>query len=134
MDNKLKNWVINLLRRGTFRWGPRGVAEKRFKVPNGLYKNGKPKFGYKCNDCKKIFMKKDTVTDHTDPVIPMEGFSSFDTYIERMFCDEDNFQCLCIKCHDQKTTLEKDFRKRWRANEDKSVLRKEWEDFLDKYK
>lgn len=115
MDKKLKNWVINLLRNASFKWKPRGAAEKKFRVPNGLFKNGNQKFGYLCNKCKNVFMKKDTVLDHIEPVVPMDGFSSFDDFIERLFCDEANFQVMCIKCHDEKSAAETQERKRRRS-------------------
>ena len=135
MDKRLKNWVINVLRRASFKWKARGEAEKKFRVPNGKFKTGRIKYGYKCNKCKQIFKKKDTVTDHTDPVIPMEGFSSFDDYIPRLFCEEHNFQVLCGPCHDVKTTKEKEFRARYRKieEEDEGVLREEWKNFLDSF-
>jgi 5-methylcytosine-specific restriction endonuclease McrA len=108
MDNKkLKNFIINILRRASFSWKPRGEAKKRFRVPNGTFKNGNPKFGYQCAKCKETFMSKDVLMDHIDPVVPLEGWDNFDGFIERMFCDESNFQCMCKECHDQKTKWEK---------------------------
>ncbi len=110
MDNKLKYFIINTLRRASFRWKPRGEAEKKFRVPNGTFKNGKTKYGYQCAHCNEIFMKKDVCTDHIIPVVGEEGFTTFDEYIERMFCDADGFQVLCSSCHDEKTAIEKERR------------------------
>lgn len=67
---------------------------------------------YKCNLCSGIFPRKEITLDHKNPVVqPEVGFVDFDTYIERMFVDEDGFQVLCNKCHDKKTAEERLIRK-----------------------
>lgn len=116
MDKKLKNMAINLLRKGTFKWKPRADAKKRYRVPNGFFKNGKQKYGYQCAICENVFMSKDVKMDHIDPVIcPVKGWQGFDVYIERMFCGEENFQCVCGPCHDKKTAEEREIRKKHKA-------------------
>ena len=46
--------------------------------------------------------------DHKSPVIdPEVGFISWDVYIDRMFCEKDNLQILCVDCHKEKTAQEK---------------------------
>jgi hypothetical protein len=112
MDTKLKNFCINVLRKASFKWKPRAEAKKRYRVPNGKFKNGKTKYGYQCAMCEEIFMSKDVKMDHIDPAVPLEGWQGFDVYIERMFCDEDGFQCLCGPCHDEKTNEEREIRKK----------------------
>lgn len=63
----------------------------------GTYKNGKP---------RKI---NNAVIDHVHPVVsPYRGFECWDTYISRMFCVLEGFQLLCHKCHEAKTTFERD--------------------------
>ena len=114
ISNQLKSFIINSLRRSTFRWPERGKAEKRFRVPHGHYKNGKVRMGYQCAHCKEVFMKKDTCLDHIEPVVPDEGFTTFDSYIERMFCSADNFQILCQRCHDTKSADERERKKQHR--------------------
>ena len=59
-------------------------------------------------------MSKDVLMDHINPVIPLEGWDDFDGYIDRMFCDESGFQCLCKDCHDAKTREEKEIRMKFR--------------------
>ena len=60
--------------------------------------------------------KGKVVVDHINPVIPIEGFPNktwdWNIYIERMFCDTNNLQVLCKECHDGKTKLEKQMRKK----------------------
>jgi hypothetical protein len=46
--------------------------------------------------------------DHIDPVIdPAVGFVSWDTVIERLFCEVEGFQVLCWACHHAKTNEER---------------------------
>lgn len=138
MDAKLKAFVINLLRKGTFKHKPRGEAKKRFKVKVGEFKTGRAKYGYKCLKCEGIHKSKDIKMDHKKAVVcPIVGFVGFDVYIERMFCDEDNFIALCDPCHDEKTAFERDFRKR--SKDAKAVgdsvleLFDEYREFLKEY-
>ena len=111
MDTKLKSFIINTLRRASFRWKPRGNAKKRYKVKVGEYGTGRAKYGYKCAACEGIFKSGDVKMDHIDPAVPLDGWQGFDVFIERMFCDEDGFQCLCSGCHDEKTGIEREERK-----------------------
>lgn len=103
MDLKKKQFAIQTLRRASYRWMGRWMAEKRSKVGRNQYK---------CESCNNIFTKKETALDHVVPVVdPVKGFEGFDTYIDRMFCEETGFQRLCNPCHDAKTTAENGVRK-----------------------
>lgn len=98
IDKKLKSFVISILRRATYRWKPRSEAYHRNKVERGRYT---------CEMCKQVFARKEVQVDHIEPVIPVEtGFTTFDNYIERMFCNSEGFAILCISCHEQKTAIE----------------------------
>lgn len=56
------------------------------------------------------------VADHTEPVIPLEGWDGLDwtMYITRMFVNTDKFQILCRGCHELKTDTETQIRKMYR--------------------
>ena len=115
MDTKLKAFIINTLRRASFRHKPRGEAKKKAKVKVGEYSTGRAKYGYKCVACEEVFKSGDVKVDHIDPVVdPKKGWQNFDVYIERMFCDEDKMQVLCKGCHDEKTGIEREERKKYR--------------------
>ena len=46
--------------------------------------------------------------DHKICVIsPEKGFEDWNTYIERLFCPEENYQVICKTCHDAKTKEER---------------------------
>lgn len=116
LTTKQKQFIISVLRQATFKWKPRGIAKNLAKVKCGEYSTGRDKFKYKCAICGELFMSKDTVMDHKDPVVPIKGYKSgmdFDLneYAERMFCAVEGWQVLCSECHDQKTREEKGERK-----------------------
>jgi hypothetical protein len=33
-------------------------------------------------------------------------------FVERLFCEQDNLQVLCVSCHDKKTLKEKQLKKK----------------------
>ena len=79
------------------------VLEKaKSKAPPG----GRLKWVYECAYCHKKYPRKDVAVDHVESVVGVEGFIDWDTYIKRMFCESDNLQILCSKCHDLKTKQE----------------------------
>ena len=119
MDSKQKNFIISALRRSTFSWKPRGAAKKKARVPNGKYKNGKTKYGYLCNICKNIFMDKETVMDHVEPVMKTDDETTWVERVERMIPYEDGWQCICKDCHDVKTKRENEERKQYRHSKKK---------------
>lgn len=99
----LKSFVINTLRRASYRWIPRNEAKKKSKIGRNQYV---------CNLCKKVFPNKSVKIDHFHPVVdPVVGFTNWDDYINRMFCNEDGYQVLCDVCHDDKTAKEREIRK-----------------------
>lgn len=97
MDTRKKSFSIHVLRRGSYKWPGRNEAAKLAKVSYGTYR---------CALCNGLFRKKDTQLDHKIPVIPVQGFDSFDGYIDRLYCNSDGYQVLCIDCHEKKTALE----------------------------
>jgi 5-methylcytosine-specific restriction endonuclease McrA len=101
--SNLKSFIINSLRRATYRWPPRGDALKCSRKEKGLYE---------CAHCKEFFKNKEICLDHIVPVVdPKTGFTTWDDYIEKMFPEKEGFQVLCRRCHDVKTGLEDEMRK-----------------------
>ena len=98
----LKNFVMQTLRRGTYRWVYGHVAAKRAST-------GEHGFKF-CESCKGTFRSKDVEKDHVEPVIPVTGFKSWDETIARMFVKSTGYQILCLQCHDNKTKIENQMR------------------------
>lgn len=116
MDSKKRQFVINVLRRAGYKWSPRWIAEKRSKLAHNTYY---------CESCGIISGKKGTQIDHRIPVVdPLVGFNGFDDYIDRLFCDSDNLQRLCISCHEEKSAGEVIIRKETKASAKKVPKKK----------
>ena len=46
--------------------------------------------------------------DHIKPVVdPKKGFTTWDDFIDRLFCEKKNLQALCRGCHAKKTKEER---------------------------
>jgi 5-methylcytosine-specific restriction endonuclease McrA len=76
-------------------------------------KTGKLAMHYRCAKCKKLFVAADVQVDHIKPVVdPKKGFTTWDVYIDRMFCEIENLQVLCKADHKVKTDQEKLERKK----------------------
>lgn len=102
----LKSFIIATLRRASYRWIPRN--ECRLKARTGRNQ-------YTCAYCKGTFTRKDTKVDHIQPVIdPTKGWTTYEDFIERLFCAAEGFQVLCDNHHKEKTLLENATRKETR--------------------
>ena len=102
-EARFKSFIISALRGATNRWGPKKEVEKEANVKKGFYK---------CAECQEVVplkdkhngrMVKNVHIDHIVPIVdPEVGFTTWDDYIERMFCEKDGLQVLCKACHDVK--------------------------------
>lgn len=52
--------------------------------------------------------------DHIVPCVGKEGWVSFDQFIDRLYCDVNNFQVICESCHSEKSIAEGQVRKKKR--------------------
>ena len=99
MDKAKRSFVINVLRRGSYKWYGRWQAEKRSKLARNEY--------YCENSvCGVIGPKRNYQMDHIIPVQAVTGFDSIDNIADRMYCDPVGFQRLCKECHAEKTAAE----------------------------
>lgn len=90
---RIKNGV-----RQAWQWGHAWrLAKKRALHPDGFYRCEKPDCLQKGAAVPKVFV------DHIDPVGEVAG----PLYIHRMFVPSARLQCLCKKCHDAKTAIER---------------------------
>lgn len=94
----LATFVKGILRRGSFHWKARQEALVNARVERGKYK---------CASCQDLFGPKEVDLDHRYPVIdPKTGFTTWDDYINRLFCSSEDFDVLCKACHEAKTKME----------------------------
>jgi 5-methylcytosine-specific restriction endonuclease McrA len=113
-EARFRSFVTSALRAASRRWPPKYKALKEAFVGRKVNaKTGKLAMHYKCAECKQLFVATDVQVDHIKPVVdPKKGFTTWDNFIERMFCEMKNLQVLCKPCHKIKTDQEKLERKR----------------------
>ena len=111
-EARFRTFIKSTLRSATGKWGPKNRCKSNARVSRGKYL---------CAECKQIGPttlpappgKKrrinNAIVDHIDPIIdPAVGFRTWDEVINKMFCELDNLQLLCHKCHTIKTAEERD--------------------------
>lgn len=107
-EARYRSFIISLLRQGSRRWAPIQQVKKEANVSRGIYL---------CAGCQQEVpltvkegrkRKQNIFVDHIDPIVdPEVGFTSWDDYVERMFCEKEKLQLLCKDCHDVKSTEER---------------------------
>jgi 5-methylcytosine-specific restriction endonuclease McrA len=101
----LKAYLKNVLRRASYRHSARSEALKKARVERNTYT---------CASCLKLFPNKEVSVDHKNPVVPITGFSNWDDYIIRLFCEPEFLQVLCDECHSVKSKNENTARRLWK--------------------
>lgn len=119
-EARFNKFIKDNLRSATRKWKPIQECKKNARTRRGFYR---------CAECKKEVpattkvgtkRKNNIHVDHIKPIIdPAVGFTTWDDCIERMFCELDNLQALCTKCHDKKCAEETAIAAARRANEKK---------------
>jgi 5-methylcytosine-specific restriction endonuclease McrA len=111
-EGRFNSFVTSTLRAGARRWAPKyqtlnaAKTEKKINV-----KTGRVAQHFRCELCQEEFTAKDMEVDHIKPVVdPKKGFESWDKFIDKLFCEASNLQCVCKPCHKIKTTKEKAIR------------------------
>jgi len=107
-EARFSSFIKSLLRKGTQRWGPKNEVLKESRSDKGVY------YCIGCSQNVPVTVKignkrvRNVFVDHIEPIIsPEVGFTTWDDYIEKMFCEKDNLQVLCGTCHDIKTAKER---------------------------
>jgi len=106
---RFRSFVVSALRTATRRWPPKYKALKEAYIGRKTNKKtNKLAMHYKCACCKKEFVAADVQVDHILPVVNTKtGFTTWEEYINNMFCEKENLQVLCKPCHSIKTQEEK---------------------------
>lgn len=90
------------------RWPAKYDCIKLAFVANGINPvTGKKCKLCRCSGCSNTFKQGDLRADHIVPVVGPEGFTNWDDFIRRLYCEADGFQALCNACHDAKTAEER---------------------------
>jgi hypothetical protein len=114
-EARYRSFVTSTLRAGSRKWPPKYETLNAAKTEKKINKaTGRLAQHYLCAMCEQQYTQKDVQVDHIKPVVdPKKGFVSWDTYIDRMFCEGKNLQVLCKICHVEKTKLEKEISKKY---------------------
>ena len=103
-DGRMRGFITSALRSAMRRWPPKWSTLKDAFVGTKINKKtGRKAKHYKCSICKKEFVQANVQVDHK---VPIGKCSSWDEFITKLFCEQDNLQCLCKGCHKKKTKKE----------------------------
>lgn len=108
-EARRKSFIVSALRSGTQRYPPKYTTMNSAKTVKKVNpKSGRLAQHYKCAGCLNEFPAKEVQVDHIIPVVGPEGFTTWDDYINRLYCSGNNLQVLCLDCHGIKTKLERE--------------------------
>ena len=99
------------------RWWKPVTAALKLAERKSKSDNKRLKYEYKCSMCLQFFPRKEVQIDHIIPVVDKEGFKDWNTYIDRLFTEVDNYQVLCLNCHQIKSQSENQERLTYKNNE-----------------
>lgn len=69
----------------------------------------------RCENCKDFVATYQMEVDHITPVIPLDKTLeelTWDEVIDRLWCNIENLQGLCLTCHKEKSKVERVMRKK----------------------
>ncbi len=100
------SFIRSALRNKSRWWKPITECKQKSRRPY-TGPNKRMKYEYQCNQCKGWYPEKQINVDHIIPAGTLTCSSDLPGFIERLFCEQDNLQVLCEKCHDIKTQNER---------------------------
>lgn len=100
------SFIRSALRNKSRWWKPITECKQKSRRPY-TGPNKRLKYEYQCNQCKGWYPEKQINVDHIIPAGTLTCSSDLPGFIERLFCEQDNLQVLCEKCHDIKTQNER---------------------------
>lgn len=100
------SFIRSALRQKSRWWKP--ITQAKLKARRA-YKgvNKRRKWEYQCNKCKQWFDNTTVSVDHIRPVGTLTKFEDLPEFVKNLFCEADNLQVLCDKCHNKKTKKDK---------------------------
>lgn len=116
------SFVKSALRSKSRFWKPLSDTIKEARTRKGFYL---------CNGCKEEVPKSVVIDgkrmnnifcDHVSPIIPPDvGFTTWDSFIENLFCERDNLQILCRACDQKKQAVERAIRANNKKEQDDEI-------------
>lgn len=100
------SFIRSTLRSKSRWWIPILETKKQARRPSQSL-NKRLKWEYQCNICKEWFPEKEIKIDHIIPVGTLKTATDLPLFVENLFCEINNLQCVCDTCHNLKTQKEK---------------------------
>jgi 5-methylcytosine-specific restriction endonuclease McrA len=109
---RFNSFIKSALRSASQRWPPKYlVLQDAYVGIKTNPKTGRQAKHFHCKSCGEAFPQKEVEVNHITPVVPIDGFDSWDGVIYRMFCEKDGLEVLCKPCHKAVTKQENELRK-----------------------
>lgn len=109
-EGRFRTFIVSVLRAGSRKWPPKYQVLNEAKTEKKV--NTKTKRlaqHFQCAACNCDVPSTQIQVDHIEPVVSVtSGFTSWDDFIERLYCEKTNLQVLCKPCHALKTKKERD--------------------------
>jgi len=121
-EGRFKSFITSTLRSGTRRWPPKHMVLADAKTERKINPaTGRLAQMYLCQHCKQEFSSRDIQVNHRLPVVSLEGFVSWDVFIERLYCEADELEVLCKPCHYITTQKENTLRKAFHSEQERAT-------------
>jgi len=65
------------------------------------------KWEYQCSGCGQWHAGKSVKVDHVVPCGSLRSWDDLAVFCERLFCEQDGLQVLCLSCHSRKNDSER---------------------------
>lgn len=109
INKKEQGLIKGALRRVFSRSDLRRKALSNAKANYSDESRPRVKTWYYCSECKKHYAGFQMQVDHIDPIIPtyksLEEMT-WDSLIDRLWCDPSNLVAICLTCHKAKSKVE----------------------------
>jgi 5-methylcytosine-specific restriction endonuclease McrA len=108
-EGRMKSFITSTIRGGFRRFPNKYVVLKESQTGRKTNpSSGKLAMHHQCASCRGEFTSANIQVDHISPIVdPKVGFTSWDDFIENLFCKVENLQALCKSCHAIKTKEER---------------------------
>ena len=109
-EARFNTFVRSALRAAFRKWPPKFDVLKKARTSARINPaSGRMAMHYKCALCGTDFPMKGIQVDHIKPVVP-KNFTTWDDFINRLYCEKKGLQVLCKPCHKTKTAKEREAR------------------------
>jgi hypothetical protein len=107
---KFVAFVKSQLRNGSQKWPPKHKVLGAARRERGVYECAgcKQNVPVTIKSHKNSGRERNIFVDHLLPIVPPEtGFTTWDDFINNLYCDSSNLQVLCSECHSKKSAEER---------------------------